>query len=443
MSVTSCICHPPGAHYLKLYEWQIEFCEGNQCAAALLSYFEYCHNWKLQQLQQAKAHNDALEKAGEGRTQEETLLQWHTAKELEAAILGLYRRDKIGLAIDKLVALDAIEVRKNPNPRMWHDHTKHFLFKPKTVNDWLKKRFPENRQSIVEKSEIPGENGDSPGIVEKSEIGSGKSLISYEKSEISNKEDVQRTQPKKTTMTPRAPAKADPPAAAAPSSSFSFVPVEEEDGPPARNELVVSSALVPVASVPSPTPAAGVPELGAEEQQIIVALDRVTDKYRLTDGQRNGLHQTILDKGLAYVIEKETLTDSKPRPNVAGFFLAALRDNYQPSKSTAPAARPKGEKPAEPEGWQDWLRREFGEHSPTIPDRFDALPDDLQRRIRRELAGIFTLPPREERTPAAAVPSKRAGLGLAAAAAAAIRAELEGSNATALETPQQFTEAAA
>ena len=78
MSQTSCIRHPANARFLKIYQWQLDFCDGNACAAALMSYFEFCHNGKLQQLQQSKTLNDELEKTPQGRTQVETLLQWHT-----------------------------------------------------------------------------------------------------------------------------------------------------------------------------------------------------------------------------------------------------------------------------------------------------------------------------------------------------------------------------
>jgi hypothetical protein len=185
---TGCIRHPVDARFLKIYAWQLEFCDGNQCAAALLSFFEYCHNWKLGQREQARSQNNASEAVGRGRTQHETLLQWHTAKELEEAVL-IFKRD----TIDKvLVPKGAVEVMKNPDPRQWHDHTKYFLFKPEAVNDWIDKRFPENRQSINEKSEIPGETVSIPGVVEKSAIGIEKSEISFEKSTTSIKEDRQR-----------------------------------------------------------------------------------------------------------------------------------------------------------------------------------------------------------------------------------------------------------
>lgn len=168
MSRTSCVRHPAEARYLKIYQWQLEFCDGNACAAALLSYFEFCHNWKLQHLPQARMLNNQLEKTPQGRTQAETLLQWHTTSELEEGVL-IYKRDKISEAIKLLKTKGVIELHNNPDPRLWFDRTQHFLFLPETVNAWIDQRFLPDRICIVDKSEMPGETLDLPSINGKSE----------------------------------------------------------------------------------------------------------------------------------------------------------------------------------------------------------------------------------------------------------------------------------
>ena len=133
MSQTSCIRHPANTRFLKIYQWQLDFCDGNACAAALMSYFEFCHNGKLQQLEQSKTLNDELEKTSQGRTQVETLLQWHTTADLEKAVL-FYKRDKISQGVKFLASKGIIELHSNPNPRLWFDRTQHYLFIPETVN---------------------------------------------------------------------------------------------------------------------------------------------------------------------------------------------------------------------------------------------------------------------------------------------------------------------
>jgi len=36
MSQTSCVRHPAEARYLKIYQWQLEFCDGNACCRTVL-----------------------------------------------------------------------------------------------------------------------------------------------------------------------------------------------------------------------------------------------------------------------------------------------------------------------------------------------------------------------------------------------------------------------
>ena len=165
MSQTSCIRHPENARFLKIYQWQLDFCDGNACAAALMSYFEFCHNGKLQQLQQSKTLNDELEKTPQGRTQVETLLQWHTLPDLEKAVL-FYKREKISQGVKLLESKGVIELHSNPDARLWFDRTQHYLFLPEKVNAWINERFPTDRECIIGKSMMPGETALSPSIIE-------------------------------------------------------------------------------------------------------------------------------------------------------------------------------------------------------------------------------------------------------------------------------------
>ena len=201
MSQTSCIRHPANARFLKIYQWQLDFCDGNACAAALMSYFEFCHNGKLQQLQQSKTLNDELEKTPQGRTQVETLLQWHTTADLEKAVL-FYKRDKISQGVKFLASKRVIELHSNPDPRLWFDRTQHYLFIPETINAWIDKRFPPDRNSIVDKSEMPGKTLSSPSIVDKSEMHS-RNIDNEQLRKIDNEVEqrIPKNTAKKTTTT--------------------------------------------------------------------------------------------------------------------------------------------------------------------------------------------------------------------------------------------------
>ena len=138
---SSCIEHPKREILLVIRQWQVEFCNGNACAAALLSYFEYWHNIKLDQRDKASQSNEVAARHGDQRTQDETLWQFHTEEDLELGIL-IYKRKTIRDAISYLIGFrfegkPVIEVAKNPNPKYKFDRTKFFLFHPEVVSRWL------------------------------------------------------------------------------------------------------------------------------------------------------------------------------------------------------------------------------------------------------------------------------------------------------------------
>ena len=138
----SCIRHPEKERLLVIREWQLEACKNedgksNACAAALLSFFEYWHNIKLEQAGQARMANKVSRQHGEPESQNESLWQWHTEEELEHGIM-IYKRSTIREAVRFLAGKGFITVSDNPNPKYRFDRTKHFLFHPDTVNAWLR-----------------------------------------------------------------------------------------------------------------------------------------------------------------------------------------------------------------------------------------------------------------------------------------------------------------
>ena len=78
------------------------------------------------------------------------------------------------------------------------------------------------------------------------------------------------------------------------------------------------------------------------------AVGAVKARYGLSEKQAEAVRGYYRRKGAEYVAEKTAVVDSQKRANVAQSLLAALRDDWQPSRRTpAPAAKPKAE-PAEP-----------------------------------------------------------------------------------------------
>ena len=304
MSQTSCIRHPANARFLKIYQWQLDFCDGNACAAALMSYFEFCHNGKLQQLQQSKTLNDELEKTPQGRTQVETLLQWHTLPDLEKAVL-FYKRDKISQGVKFLASKGVIELHSNPDPRLWFDRTQHYLFIPETVNAWIDKRFPPDRNSIVDKSEMPGKTLSSPSIVDKSEMHPRK-IDDEQLRKIDNEVEqrIPKNTAKKTTTT-----------------------------------SVERSAAV----VASPSPVVVVSSLASGDEDPEEIADKLTEEFGLSMPQTRMVWEYLSNQGKGYVLEKANVVRSEPRENLAGSFVKALEKDWKPKKASGPPKRQKAQ----------------------------------------------------------------------------------------------------
>ncbi len=144
---TSCIRHPEKEPIIIIRKWQLDFCGKDRIAAALLSFFEYWHNVKLDQNDKSIKMNDVAESHGDGRPQYEGLWQFHTEQELEDGTL-IFKRTAINTAIKKLENLGVVTVGRNPNPRYKFDRTRWFLFNPDIINDWLDHRSKSALRSI-------------------------------------------------------------------------------------------------------------------------------------------------------------------------------------------------------------------------------------------------------------------------------------------------------
>lgn len=417
MSQTSCVRHPAGARFLKIYQWQLDFCDGDACAAALMSYFEFCHNGKLQQLEQAKTLNDALEQVpeGQGRTQVETLLQWHTTAELEKAVF-FYKRDKIAQAVKLLKLKEVIEVRSNPNPKLWFDRTQHFLFKPAKVNAWIDSHFPTQPDSIVEKPEMPGEtpvnDPPSPSIVEKSEMQTRETENGLRKSDdgcrkignvLEQRILTKNTDKETTTTRPEAPqAKGRTRVTAAPSSLSSVALASEE---------------------PSG-------ELSAQDR---LELDTIADAFGSDGRQRAKAVACAKRRGMPFVLEQADIVRTKPNiRNLAGAFEKAC-DSPEGWKRPKPAATKKP-KPSKPDSKPEEPPPAQNPDYSSVRDAWLQASED-QRDLWRRDAQIRHFEPKPGKTPGYAFLVRLHQLiGLAHQAAGA---------AAALASPQQPEEAAA
>ena len=133
----SCISYPKDEPLVLIRTSQLPLCDNNHCAAALLSFFEYWHNIKLGQQEQAEHANRVAEMHGEEGTQDTSLLQFQTEKGLEKGLLNLYGRTMIRRALTILIQKGFITVHENPHARYRFDKTHYFLFHPEIVSAQL------------------------------------------------------------------------------------------------------------------------------------------------------------------------------------------------------------------------------------------------------------------------------------------------------------------
>jgi hypothetical protein len=110
------------------------------CAAALMSFFEYWHNIKLEMSQRNKVSNDIANRHGDDRINDETTLQFHSLEELSYGMLGLYSVNSIKKARQTLVNLGVISEHRNPSDRYKFDRTIYYQFYPETYSEWLNSR---------------------------------------------------------------------------------------------------------------------------------------------------------------------------------------------------------------------------------------------------------------------------------------------------------------
>lgn len=135
---TSCLEHPAGEHYVSVRPWLVSACDGDHCAAALLNFFEYWHNIKLEHQGQAAKHNQVAEFHGDRGTQDTTLWQFHTERDLEEGVVNLYSYKTIRKSLQLIINKGYISTQSNPNPRYHFDRTRYILFHPEPLRAFLR-----------------------------------------------------------------------------------------------------------------------------------------------------------------------------------------------------------------------------------------------------------------------------------------------------------------
>lgn len=141
---TSCISHLSKEPIIIIRQSYNKICKNNVVSSALISFFEYWHNIKLEMQIKNKTANDVAEAHGDGRNHDETLYQFHNYTELSNGIMNIGGETKVRLSIKELQQLGIITLHRNPNPRYKFDNTIHYLFHPEVL------------QSLVDSLKITG-----------------------------------------------------------------------------------------------------------------------------------------------------------------------------------------------------------------------------------------------------------------------------------------------
>ncbi|MCW5589098.1 MAG: hypothetical protein KIT27_05485 [Legionellales bacterium] len=141
---SSILNHPANEPMLVVRRWMVEFCDNDSCAACLLSFFNYFHEVKLEIIHKNRKTNDIAEQHGDKRTQDETVIQFHTLEELQERLLGFFSINSIRKSLKYLIDKKIISVTQNPNPKYKFDRTTYYIFNVTLCNEWLKNRVSRN-----------------------------------------------------------------------------------------------------------------------------------------------------------------------------------------------------------------------------------------------------------------------------------------------------------
>ena len=198
---STCIQHPTNEPLLVIRQWQLDFCGGNHCAGALLSFFEYWHNLRLEISQRARPANRNAQQHGKPATQDESLLQFHSDEQLQAGLLDLYGTKKIREGRRLLVTKGAITEHPNPNPRYAFDKTLYFEFHPEVINAWLDQR---RNPAPPDQNALSGDDITNNVTFGKNAGRVGKNADSYTETTTETTTEITTTTPNPSSFTERA-----------------------------------------------------------------------------------------------------------------------------------------------------------------------------------------------------------------------------------------------
>lgn len=123
----SSIQDPEGNPYLEIREWQVKLCEGDHCAAALLSFFKRGYDFQLCQ--------PVVSVTGK-QVPDENIFQCYSYQDLNQGLLGVFDMPAILHAIKHLKDLGVISIRQTADAENFYAKWAYW-FHPEVCRQWL------------------------------------------------------------------------------------------------------------------------------------------------------------------------------------------------------------------------------------------------------------------------------------------------------------------
>jgi hypothetical protein len=164
---TSVLRYPKRDRFLRIHASLRVACKGNDCAAVLVPFFEYWHNFALD-LEDYKNSRIDAENIIDASTSfihsvlNDAVWQCHTDEDLKAGLMNHYKTDSINKALDVLEELrfisrdvpDRLKLLYKTGRRKW------FLLMTDNINDWFESYEAQNKKLFfspaVKKEKVSG-----------------------------------------------------------------------------------------------------------------------------------------------------------------------------------------------------------------------------------------------------------------------------------------------
>ena len=133
MTRESCVKHPARNPTVVLRDDYLKLCNGDYCAAMVLSQHEHWLNVKLDSRQQAVEHNQAAVRSAEVPTQDTELWVYMAQACMKAQLMAMFGDKAVTTAYKTI--LDKGFLQKRKNPRYTWDKTLQYLFMVERVQE--------------------------------------------------------------------------------------------------------------------------------------------------------------------------------------------------------------------------------------------------------------------------------------------------------------------